>query len=382
MWIDHESPKARFARVQCYGRHRWVAVYTDAHHGADCPSASASRYIGTPNYVNPNYLVASPKDGSQVSLPYSEGCSWGLQAPGHSDVILDFGQPWLSQDGTTYGTLLFDGPPNGPTFVSTTQIAWAAEQYLNGFWNCVYTAGNPLLRLAIGTNNYLGQTNNAHGQAWANMVATVNSWLSSNGLTRMLAEGASDLELGFNSPTNTRAWTDGYNAVASVNSGAGVYYEYGDCQGCPSSGTVGTIPGASMPITDPNTGQTKWTWTQDDVYYISWENPAGWPAPEIYNTTQQTLNGVTAGINAWQWEYISKYGDVNNGGGVLYFQDSVTQYQACLDIATQQNPNPCNGVNNTPAQGWTQLNAAMNSDPDTSWGNDVPYGATDFTWQN
>lgn len=123
----------------------------------------------------------------------------------------------------------------------------------------------------------------------------------------------------------------------------GCYYDWGDAGGCPPYGSC-------------NNG-----WTQGDVWYISWGASPSWPLPLIYNTV---------GANADQWYNLSLYSYLNHGGR-MDIRGSGTEYQAC------QQRDYCSGIDNTPAQGWTQLWTALNNDSRTAqslrWSTDVKW---------
>lgn len=77
----------------------------------------------------------------------------------------------------------------------------------------------------------------------------------------------------------------------------------------------------------------------------------------------------TDGLHGRQWYRISRRSYVAYGGKML-FGASLTQYAACQT-------NPCNGTDNTPAQGWTNLQNRLNDDTRTA--DPVEY-STDITW--
>jgi hypothetical protein len=273
---------------------------------------------------------------------YNEGCAQG-QAAENGIIVLDFGEPW-TQDATD-GTILFDALGS---FASTSQIEQAVEQFLRGYWAC--SPANTFMRVGIGTSNFRGATGGAHGQAWASLVNAVADWISSppSYASQEAARGAIDIEMGWNTPSATRAWVDGYAILTSTP-----YFNYGDCEGCPTFGAVLPIPGQAI-----NNG-----WTQDDVWHVSYGALPAFPLPEIY---------LTNGINAAQWQQLSLYA-YENHGGAMFFLGALTQFQACGGSGG------CPGANNTPGAGWAQLFAALNSDARTAQG--LNY-SSDITWAN
>jgi hypothetical protein len=290
------------------------------------PAATTSRYMAT-------------IDGSTL---YNEGCSQGRAAE-NGIVVLDFGQPWVQ--GGSYGTILYDARGS---FASIAQIEYAVEQFLRGYWVCSPT--NTFVRLGIGTSNYRGATGAAHGGAWGALVDAVAAWIVSppSYASQEAARGANDIEMGWNTPAASRAWVDAYAAASSTP-----YYNYGDCEGCPTGGAVLPIPGRTI-----NNG-----WTQEDVWYVSYGVTPAFPLPEIY---------LTNGVNAVQWQQLSLYASENHGRA-LYFLGAMTQYQACVAGGG------CPGADNRPSTGWTQLSGALNSDSRTAqrlnW-------STDISWAN
>ena len=290
------------------------------------PVATTSRYMAT-------------VDGPTL---YNEGCSQGRAAE-NGLAILDFGQPWI-QNGA-YGTILFDG---FGTFATTAQIEAAVEQFLSGYWNC--SPGTTFLRLGIGTSNFHGETSGGHGQAWAGLVTAVSTWIDTppSFAAQEAARGANDFEMGWNTAAASRAWADGFSAATSLP-----YYDYGDCEGCPTGGGVLGVPGALV-----NNG-----WTQEDVWYVAYGAPSAYPVPEIY---------LTSGTNAAQWQQLSLYAYVNHAGA-MHFLAALTQSQACLSGGG------CFGADNTPDQGWSQLSNALNADARTA---QVLDWVSDVTWAN
>lgn len=257
-------------------------------------------------------------------------------------VILDFGQPWF--DGTNYGSKL----PDSLEFVSISDIESAVRYFLNGYYIC---GGKGFMTVAVGTNNYgTVNTNFAHGQAWGQMLARLNSYISGppSLRDRLAVVGAIDIEIGWNTPTNSRAWVDGYASASPVN-----YYNYGDAQGCPTAGT----------------GSCDFGWTQEDVWYVSWGNAAHpQPVPEIYFNAPPGPP-----THAQRWATLATL----HSTSPMLIPGVLTEWQACQD------PNrTCASGYNTPLQAWQQMMDALyavTTDPNTV--QKVLY-SSDITWQN
>ncbi len=292
-------------------------------------SATTSRYVGT---MDP-------------ARHYAMGCASG-RAGEQGVIILAFGQPWV-QDGQ-YGVIYYR--PGFP-FAPADTVAAASKAFLRGYWECAPESAR--FGIAIGTNNYRGatlqpDTSFGHGQAWGQMVNQVHTWLQDNappGVAERLAVfGGNDIEMSWNTPALTKAWVDGY-----VSTTARPFINFGTCDGCPTSGN---------PTQSPNNG-----WTVDDVWQVN-RPPYAIPFPEIY---------LRSGVNADQWYRMSLYA-AQNKGAKLAFAGLLTQWQACQDKGT------CGGLtDNTPQQGWQQLQDALDADPRTAMPLPPP---SDITWRN
>ena len=298
------------------------------------PTATTSRYIST---LDPTTLA-------------DQGCR-AATANQNGVIVLDFGSPRI-QDAN-FGTRIF-GAGN---FISTTQIAIAAEQFSQGYWNC--SSSNARLTLAIGTTNCgyipgktgcnINSTNitREHGQAWRQMVKQASEWVNQSGYAgRISIAGANGIELSWCSASETRAWVDGYFSTAPAELYA--LYNFGACDGCPYL--------ASQNWALP------YDWTKEDVWYVSWGAWTTYTLPEIY---------LTNGWNASQWYLMSIWAHTNHDSAIR-FAGSFTQWQACQDVGG------CTSTGNTPTVGWTQLYNALNADARTMQG--LPL-ATDITWQ-
>lgn len=264
---------------------------------------------------------------------YDMGCVQGqkhLQEAGRQDgmVVLDFGMPKY-QDGS-YGASAFS-----IGFVTTAQLHAAVREFARGYWVCVGLDTLSHLTLGIGTSNY-GQvwlrdgTNNYanaynHGQAWAKLVAETAKWVEAQGYAgQVTVVGANDIELAWNTAAVTRRWVDGY---ASAWEGKYPYFDFGDCNSCPSR----TYPGWNSEALG---------WSKSDIWYIAWGAAPAWPLPLVYSEN---------GINAQQWAYLSLYSN-NTYSAPLWFNGPMTQHQSCI-----QNPDYCEGLDNEPLDGWLQL---------------------------
>lgn len=253
---------------------------------------------------------------------------------------------------------MFDG---NNTFVDTNQIAAAAQEFGRGYWVGTTSDTTSQITLAIGTSNNdfdnEGEVTFAHGSAWAGMVNNVQTWLTDNGYAgQVKAAGASDMELGWNSPTATNAWVDGYDSINDR-----LLYNFGDAEGCPQSGDGSVSQPCNHRYPSYVPTPRPYQWTQADVWHISWEAAPARPLPQIY---------ANSGAGAKQWYQIALYSYVSRSRKML-FDGPLTQHRAC--VKTNYGDPVCNGADNTPDQGWTLLYNALNA------GND-PRTAQDLRW--
>ena len=275
---------------------------------------------------------------------YDLGCEIGTRDAGiegaqDSVVVLDFSYPVCNAD-SSFGADLFGFGP-----VSLSSIATASKNFALGYYQCSAADTESNLVIGIGTNNKptscdTSQKLTDHGTAWADMVNQVNQWLQNNGLFgQVQAYGASDIEIGWNTPTLSRAWIAGYEEVNAYP-----LIHFGDAAGCPYEDNPDWTCGGE--------------WSQEDVWYVSWGASASIPLPLIY---------LTNGVHAQQWASLSRFG-VTEHGSRMDFTGVFTQSQACAQWS-------CSGTDNTPEQAYLQLYHELNKYPSTAqelnWTTDI-----------
>ncbi len=295
------------------------------------PAPTTSRYVTT---TDPQKLN-------------EQGCSQG-QAGQNGVVVLFFGKPWYDSTTGRYGAKL---PSVAEDFVSTDNIWTLVSEFAHGYYYC--SPANAHIWLAIGTNNYGAYVNRANGTAWGQLVVNVKATIDyPPSLTdKITIAGAINAELQWNTPTNTRAWVDGYTSGVD---NYGYLYNVGNCPGC------------NYPTGAPG---APWTW--EEVWYISWGAPRNHPLPMIY---------AKSGVHATQWHSMSVYTFEQKGGYMMPFRGAFTQYDACHDPTNIPAGPDCirDGLDNTPAEGWTWLYNAQNADERTAQNIDW---STDVTWK-
>ena len=328
----HSQPvTAQTDVLQDYPYHYFLPLIAQGDNGAKTsPGYTTSLYIST-------------LDGATI---YNYGCALGSrdqQTPGTQDslVILDFGQPW-EEDGTL-GVWSFSWQ-----FIDTNRVYDLTKEYIRGYYNCTGSDNASRVDVAIGTSNYGSKVTSNHGKAWAGVVDRLYNWTISSGYSsQVTVSGAIDIELSWNTPSISKAWVDGYD---SADKGKYLRYNFGACEGCPTRLATGLTPANG--------------WKLSDIYYTAYGAAPVWPIPEIY---------ATSGVNARQWAYLS-YWSYYNKGTSIYYRGLMTQWQAC-----QQYPGKCEGTDNSPSEGWTQLFGEINYWSVTAQST-IPW-LTDIKWE-
>jgi len=315
---------------------RWFSSRRARGIGAALAIAAAGAAIGlapTPALAAPApppYTTSRYMQHVNTQRHYDLGCALGTRdknLPGTQGdvVILHYFKPVRFADGT-YGADLLGGAD-----ARTSAIAAAAREFARGYYICTGSDTTSALKLAIGTSNDGSAVTYAHGRAWSQMIQSINNWLTASGFdTQVDAVGASDIELGWNTPSVSRAWVDGFSSYCCPS-----FYDYGDAAGCRYDG---------RPAGD-ECGTSRYpTWTAKDVWWVSYGAVASYPLPQIYRTD---------GAMAKQWYGLSLYAKTVQGTA-MWVMGSLTQSDACRSAG-------CNStVANTPGQGWTQLWNALN----------------------
>lgn len=238
-----------------------------------------------PYVAAPAYTISLYESTTNAGTMYNQGCNAARGAPGL--IVLDWGQPVYMGNGV-YGTYDFGGAD-----VTDTDILHAVANFAQGVWNCRVSSTN--IAVAIGESNYGSYGGNlyADGQAWGNMVNSVQSFISSNGYNVIGAYGAGDLETEWNSFSVTSAMVNGYN-----NTSSRAYFDFGD--------------------------DTPGYWTNYQVWYVAWGATDSLPLPEIYYTVDAT----------YDWEPLDVWA-CNNEGGTMYFKGTMSENASGTDSPAQ-----------------------------------------------
>ncbi|HOM67728.1 MAG: hypothetical protein BWX85_01184 [Chloroflexi bacterium ADurb.Bin120] len=299
-------------------------------------SSSSSYYITTLNNPHINNL----------------GCQLGTRdknTPGAQDnvVILAFGYPRCFNSGG-YGANLFG---YGPATLS--DVSNAVKQFALGYYNCTGSDKKSNLVIGVGTSNFPGvadscateEMGRAHGAAWSAMVKGLNQWALDLGMFHQVQiYGANDMEIGWNTPSWSRAWLSGFEQVSG-----NLMLHFGDAAGCPYDDHPNWSCGTSA---YPE-------WTQEDVWYLSYGAPSALPLPLIY---------LTNGVHAKQWAHLSRYSVLKHGYR-MDFSGVFTQWAYCQQFGW------CNKTDNTPDMAHQQLTFELSKSPSTAqtilWTTDI-----------
>lgn len=298
--------------------------------------------------ASPSYYMTTLNGG----FIYNLGCELGTRDKNQSGaqdnvVVMAYGYPRCFTGGG-YGANLFGYGP-----ATLADIQTAVKYFAAGYYTCTGNDSDSNLVIGVGTSNYLGGTEPCntdskaanHGRAWSGMVREINQWLLAQGIFHQVqAFGANDMELGWNSPSWSRAWLVGFEGVSG-----NFMLHFGDAAGCPYENnphwTCGT---SSYP-----------QWTVDDVWFVSYGSPSALPLPLIY---------LTNGVHAKQWAYLSQY-SVQQHGFRMDFTGVFTQWFACQQFGN------CDFIDNTPEQAYQQLSFELNKFPATAqdlrWKTDI-----------
>jgi hypothetical protein len=279
------------------------------------------------------------------------GCDEGQLAPAGGQVTVILAFLSQEQENGTFGVV--NGASN--LFVSDSYVADLATAYASGF-ACATAAQNAGLQLIIGTNNQLGVTYTL-GQDWATLVSQIQSDVNGLGLgSRISVMGGSDIETQWADPKDTRAWADGFNSVTYAA------WDYGNAEGCPTSGS----DGATYPARCAN------GWTQEDVWYVAANNGDG-AIPQIYDD---------ASTDSLQWQQIAAYSRSVHGwfprfSIILTQQRACLQTLACVDVGP-----PTVRYDNSPQTAMSQFQSVLTNDPVTQRNFQTPWVLTDIEYDS
>lgn len=307
--------------------------------------------FGCVPHAAPTFTTSRYENNVDPATQYNLACA---QAHRHESglVILNFGAAWYSAG--QYGALLV----GSNSFVSTSQIQTALQQYIRGYGDCSSGTGQTIV-LAVGTSNSgYGVPGSdvvfAHGAAWAAMVSALRAYASQIGYSSVVVpEGAADFE-SWGPASQTLDWANGFSSYAA---GQFYYYNFGSADGCPPVG--GSC-----------------NWAANDIYKASWGIAAALPVPEIYSF-----------YHATQWDYLNQVA-VATHGRYMVFQGTLTQWGACqvnqlpAECVGGRDPSTGNWYSHEsdarPANGWEYLLAGEQSagrQSSLTW-------STDITWSN
>jgi len=292
---------------------------------------------------------------TDAGLLYNLGCEHGQQdllEPGTQDgvAVLNFSYPVYTPE-LGFGAALFEDAYSYTEPASIAAIEAGVRKFAEGYYQCSGNDTHSNLVIGVGTNNKAlsitsKEMTTAHGAAWSAMVSNINSWAAKEGIFHQVqAYGASNMEVGWNTPDLTRAWLSGFE-----QNGENFMLHFGDASGCPYE--------------DNPHWQCNNYWDLEDLWYVSWGASSALPLPLIY------LNN---GVHAKQWAYLSQY-SVAEHGYRMDFTGVFTQYQYCEQWGGAV-WSTCERTDNTPEEAYLQLKTELNKYPATAqnlrWKTDI-----------
>jgi hypothetical protein len=284
-------------------------------------------FIAVDTATDRSWYIESPIGESSATLNAwmtSAGEAMGLRDSALSskrvaNAILDFGSP--SVKGAVYGARF-----KGMQFLSTSAIQSAVIAFANGWYAAVGDASAPSLRIVVGTTNYnkAGGVTQAHGEAWAAMMAKIStSFAQSAYASRVTAIAGMDMELAYSAPSAVSAWATGFDSSA--------YADYGDAPGCPAACNNG--------------------WTANLVVTLGGTSFF----PEIYSA---------GGGNAKSWAGLSSF-NYSASGVPLNIVAPLSELTACVQ-ESNCGTTKATRIDNTPTAAWIQMVGALKAPVATS----------------
>ncbi len=246
-----------------------------------------------PSSVRAFYLTASTNSGLQ-SAADSDACYFANhQGPNVRLMLLDFGSAYKSSGD--YGVLNFSGH-----FFINSDVLHALKAAADAYHRCKSSGSEAII--AYGNNSSAMQgmiASEIHdsGQKQMYHATLLRNYENNQNYGAEGAAAGADAEVGWDGDTRTRALIEG-----ATDQGGLLDYDYGDAQGCPSTGHSGSCSNG---------------WNVGDVAYISFHGVAV-PAPEIY------YNSASDPINADQWTVVRRNWDNNHAPGSDYVFFAVT----------------------------------------------------------
>lgn len=218
-------------------------------------------------------------------------------------MVLFFGEPDVSDTGEI-GTMLLDY--NLFPFASIDSIQNGVQSYLDAYYSNGST-DDEQRGIVIATTNSGVNVTRAHGEAWAQMINNLDTYIEDHGYdSRLFILGGNNIELNFNSYDVTYPWIEGYLARTTIP-----LINIGACEGCPTEEEWDWVPNNN--------------WTLENIWDVS-SGGGRLPFPQIYSPD---------GFNAQQWQWVSKQKFTTHGTD-MYFLGAFTQHQACIDIGREK----------------------------------------------
>ena len=299
-----------------------------------------------------------------------------LSTPINDLVILEFGNPqtYGVPGNYAYGVMLYDYA----SYIFMSDVEDAVHQYVNGYLDGCANNHNSTLTVVVGTNSSGVWINYDTGQAWRQMIFGTSTttglrfWVShlqNNNPQHVFIEGGIDIEpdnYDWQTPSFINQWLHGYASIYSGENLEHRLYAFNAATACPYDlppneppSNPDVSPKNCNIVTTDRFGNNHYTWTQEDVYEVSYHDytigvwPDIYPIPQIYvEPTSQHLNG----INAEQWYRIGLYYHLKYGYQMA-FLGVITQQKAC------SHEGGCPGAENSSSAAMSEFSTQLSSDP-------------------
>lgn len=313
-------------------------------------------------WANPSTTVSRYTGGTGASSTsdfYSLGCNRASAAAG--TVVLAFGAPKYD---SYYGWGV--DPPGYASFWTINEVKDRAKQFAAGVYACRSSSTN--IAMVLGTSNdnvSYGGVQYSSGYAWAGMVKDVQAYVTAgtDWSPWVNAYAGNDVEPDFSTAYWVREWYRGYGDVSSARR----VYDFGSADGCPQSYYLSGGVYLSGQTSSP--GSCNNSWTQDDVYYVSWGFTLAYSIPGIYANFDSSGAFSPQSV---QWERFVRYANLRYSRS-MSISGVLTQYTACSEVGCPSNED------NTPTQGYDQLWNSLQY-IDSGSGAQSPGWLTDISW--
>ena len=249
----------------------------------------------------PAALISHYEGNADTSTLMTQGKNDATSAgnnQGYVVEILDFGRPAYNSGCTCYGTIAI----NTGNWLSNSSILAAVKAYSDG-WASKHLSGTKVM-VSIGTsNNCFGcfpdrlSGFSAFGTYWAERTRELAAYMATHNYVNQRAWAAFDLEPAWDSQyTDSKDMINAYDTAARSGTGyVPVYADYGSADS---------------------------SWTQKQIWNLSYAVTTALAFPEIYYPYQQNMATEWQGV--YQWAEVNGHKDYIFGSTDNYYANTCT----------------------------------------------------------